>query len=198
MTLSDAFGLFSQGILAASLLLALGSRLFRPRLGPGTLPAAVAWGGIVVLALVVPAGGLPLAARLRGLLGDPSVVSVVLLVLALLRPGALPPAPAPRAAAALSVTAAALLYLPLVTGWLPPGLDAHALGWRPVPLLAVLGVLGVLAWIRGESRWLAVLSIALLAWGFGCVESGNLLDALVDPGLLVACAACARRREKAP
>ncbi len=193
MTASVAFAFISQGVLAASSLLAVASRI--PGLRPvrGTLPAVAAWATLALLPAVVRVEGLPLAAHLRGLLGDPSVVSVVLLALSAVRPAALPAAPPPRAALLLALFAGLLLYLPLATGPLPAGLDLHALGWRGTPVLAVLAMLAALACLRGANRWVIVVSVALLAWGAGLVESDNLLDALVDPGLVLACAVRARR-----
>jgi hypothetical protein len=193
MTASVAFALLSQGVLASSALLAVAARIPGLRLVRGTLPAVAAWGTLVLLPVAIRVDGLPLAFLLRGLLGDPSVVSVVLLALAAVRPGALPAGPPPRAALLIALSAGFLLYLSLAAGPLPDGLDLYALGWLGTPILAALAVLAVLAFLRGANRWVVVVSFALLAWGAGLVESDNLLDALVDPGLVLACALRARR-----
>ena len=199
MTAPAAFAILSAGVLAASALLALASRLPGNRLVRGTLPATAGWATLVLILVAIRVDGIALAAHLRGLLGDPSVVSVILLALFAVKPEALPAAPPPRAALLLALSAGLLLYLPLATGPFPAGLDFYALGWRGRPLLAVLAVLAALAWLRGASRWVVVVSVALLAWGVGLVESDNLLDALVDPGLVLACALRARRgRQTSP
>lgn len=197
MTAPIAFALLSQGILAASALLALASRVSGRRLERGTLPATASWAVLVLLPVVVPVGGIPLAAHLRGVLGDPSVVSVILLALFAVKPAALPEAPSPRAALALALSAGVFLYLPLATGPLGVVTSLYAAGWQGRPLLAALAVLAAFACLRGASRWVAVVAVALLAWGVGLVESDNLLDALVDPGLVVACALRARRPRRA-
>lgn len=193
MTLPDATGLLAQGVLLATVIVAVAGRALGGRLRAGTVGTCVAWIALVALACTVRVGEVTVAAQLRGLLGDPSMTSVLLLSLAVLRPALLPAAPSARTAAMLTAAAAAFLYLPLVTGSPFLGLDLHGMGWQPAILLAWFGGWSAFAWYRGAGRWVAVLSLSLLAWGVGAVESDNLLDAAVDPGLVAAGAAVAVR-----
>lgn len=193
MRASDAFGLLAQGVLAATALVAVAAGLSRGRIRAGTVGTVLAWCALASATCVVAVGGLSAASHLRGIVGDPSVTSVLLLALAVVRPGWLPHAPGPRTAAVLAALLGAFLYLPLVAGAPPFGFDLHATGWTPAVPLACLGAWMALAWIRGSGRWVALLAAALLAWGAGVVESDNVFDALVDPGVTVACAAVALR-----
>lgn len=193
MRAPDAVGLLAQGILAATVLVAVAGRALGGGLRAGSQGTCAAWIALVALACAVPLGEVTAAAHLRGLVGDPSITSVLLLVLAVLRPSMLPDAPSARAAALLAGAAAALLYLPLVTGSPAFGIDLHGMGWQPAILLAWFGGWSAFAWYCGAGRWVAVLSVALLAWGLGAVESDNLLDAMVDPGLVAAGAVVAVR-----
>src|SRR5512147_3221754 len=80
MPLADLFGLAASAVAVAAVLLALpgAARLHRARPAIAVAAAlAVAW---------VPIGGLPVAGYLRGVVGDLSVTTAVLLLLRLLRP----------------------------------------------------------------------------------------------------------------
>ena len=193
MRASDAFGLAAQGVVVGTAVVAAAAALSGGRLRAGSFTACAAWSALAVLACLVPVGEVSAAERLRGIVGDPSVTSVLLMALAVLRPAWLPGAPSPRTAALLVAVLGAFLYLPLFTAAPPFGVDLHAAGWSPAPFLAAFGAWSFLAWLLGAGRWVALAAAALLAWGAGAVESDNVLDALVDPGLAVAGLAVAIR-----
>lgn len=193
MRTSDAFGLAAQGVVAATATIAAASALSGGRIRAGAVATCAAWSVLAALTCLVTVGEVSPAAHLRGIIGDPSVTSVLLMALAVLCPAWLPRAPSPRSAALLAAALGAFLYLPLVTGVAPFGIELHAAGWSPALPLAAIGAWSFLAWLLGAWRWVALASVALLAWGVGAVESDNVLDALVDPGLSVACAAVAFR-----
>jgi hypothetical protein len=90
-----------------------------------------------------------------------------------------------------------LLALPLyagIAGWLP--LDAYALGYRPLPLLAALLPVGLALWWRRRDDWLLLIAIDLAAYAGGLYA--NLWDALLDPLLALLAGAVLIRRGLAP
>ena len=139
--------------------------------------------GAVALAVLIPLGGLPVAAYLRGAIGDLSIPSLILLLLSMTK--ALlgwrqPDAQSRIALQMLIVLAAAGLY-PLALGI---GLfDPYRLGYGSPWFLGTLLLLSLSAWFW--RFYLVALSIALavLAWSAGWYESTNLWDYLLDPML---------------
>ena len=140
---------------------------------------------VFFIALLVPmfGAGLPLAAFFRGIGGDLSITLIALSVWSLshrLFNGA---ATTKREFKALMVTVATatLILYPTALGlgnW-----DAYRLGWGSWWfLLALLGLCGVSAWM-GVRVLPALVALAMLAWSFGLMESGNLWDYLLDPWL---------------
>ena len=144
--------------------------------------------------LIVPAAFFTIAPALHSLLSAPSFTLTQLALWRLLYHG--PPVSPDRRSAGLLVIFAALFY-PLSLGLGP--FDPFDIGYRPLPLLPVVAVLGLwLAWRRQE-RYLLLLSLDLLAYAGGLF--GNLWNALFDP-VLVALAICrlvrGRMREAIP
>jgi hypothetical protein len=158
---------------------------------------------VILAAALIPLGGLPLAGYLRGVIGDLSVTSLLLLVLYLARSLAARDARAPGAAARgrlqLTLAAVAIVFYPLALGW--GGFDPYRLGYGSHGLL--VGLLGLALWAAARSVALpaAAIALAVLAWSLGWYESPNLWDYLMDP-LLAAWAVsgvawqavCGRRR----
>lgn len=148
------------------------------------LPFRGRWKLLVLLPAVLtlaPLGeGVSLAMMLRGLWGDFSVTSLQLLLLCLIgRPaqdlGWRGPA---------LIAAVATLFYPLALGL--SDFDPYRLGYAAWPLLAIFGAAALVAWWRGQALWLWLLSIDLLAWAAGLLESPNLWDTLLDPLLAAA------------
>ncbi len=196
MTGADGLGVASQGVLVAGAValvagLAMGATGTRSdgaprRAVPWWIPAAAA---LVTVAVPIGGDGLTPAAHLRGLWGDPSVISVLLVALAVFRPSWLPRAPRPAVLAAFAVAIGGPLLLTTFTGLRPLGIDLHALGWTAWPVIVAAAAVGAMAWRGGHGAWLALIGLALAAWGAGLVESDNVWDALVDPGLIGVAAA---------
>lgn len=137
---------------------------------------------ISLLVLVPVRDGVSAAMALRGLWGDPSITTLQLLVLAWA--GRTPRgfsegwrAPACIAALALALYASALG---------PWNLDLYRSGYQPGALVAVFGIIAVIAWWRGEPAYLYLLAIDLATWRAGVLESTNLWDPLLDPLLMFA------------
>ena len=173
--LTDLAGLAGAAAAIAAVLLKLPgiARLRRAHPTPLLLAA-------LVVALV-PLRGLPAAGYLRGIVGDLSVTTVLLLVRSLLRPVLGWTAIDARIRLALQVLVAALglLLYPLALGLGP--FDPYRLGYASPWLLAFLLALAVAADLRRLTLVTGCLALAVLAWALGAHESRNLWDYLVDP-----------------
>ena len=144
---------------------------------------------LALMALVPLNDGVSLAMALRGLWGDLSITLLQLLLLAFAGK-----APADlrfgyRAPLCI-VLLAAMLYASALGPW---NLDLYRLGYQPTVLVAISSVVALVTWWRGQTFWLWLLSIDLLAWGAGWMESTNLLDYMLDPLLMFAMLALALR-----
>lgn len=168
--------------LAAVCWLTLGRVPFMKRLAA---PAA----GIVFVLTFLPFAELPLAGYVRGMIGDLSVTTLVLLGYA-----------AGRRAAVFrpldtSCGIGGLLLLVLAAGVLYPlalgaaFYDTYRWGYSEPGFLGLL-LLVALAGIALRMPLVALsIGLAVLGWAAGWSESGNLWDYLLDP-LLAICALC--------
>ncbi len=217
MSLSIAYGLLSQAIIAASVVrLALdllpqrdlartgsgdapasapGSRPAPSASGRGgsAIPRGIAW---VVMAgpivLLMPVGGCTVAEHMRGIWGDPSVVTCAILAMFVARPGQLPDRPSRLMCIGITLLVTVPLYGPIF-GLKLPLPDLYAIGWQPHALLVVIAVAALLMRLSGRwcGTWSVIVAIALLAYSAGAMESTNVIDYLADPGLLIALAVMA-------
>lgn len=121
---------------------------------------------------------LPLAAYVRGVIGDLSVVTMLLLWTSLL-PGS---KPAPLAFQ-FSVACIAIVFYPLALGF--GMIDPYAWGYGStlffITVLLVAVVCGLANWSKGV--WM--IALAILAWAAHWHESANLWDYLLDPFLVI-------------
>ena len=137
----------------------------------------------VFIALLIPVfgAGLPLTAFFRGVGGDLSTTLLALSVWSLSYRLLGTTAINKRELTVLmaAISAAALLLYPTALGW--GDWDAYRLGWGSWWLwVALLALCGVSAGL-GLRVLPALMALALLAWSFGLMESGNLWDYLLDP-----------------
>lgn len=141
------------------------------------------------LLILIPLPEISPAMVLRGFWGDPSITTLQLLVLSLIsrRPAAF--SQDWRGPALIALVAA--LFYPLALGW--GDFDPYRLGYQPWRLVLVLTLPALYCWWRGQSIWLWLLAVDLLAWAAGLLESRNLWDTLLDPLLAVACLILALR-----
>lgn len=129
---------------------------------------------------LVPVYGLPLAAYLRGVVGDFSITTIALLGCVLVEQisGKVVLAPTARTPVLLAIALAGVVLYPAALGALP--LDVYRYGYQPLVLLAVLLVLAVGAWrLRQPAAALLVL-LAVAAFDFRLLESDNLWDYVLD------------------
>jgi len=173
--LTDLAGLAGAAAAIAAVLLGLpGIARLRRAHPTSTLLAAVA-------VALVPFGGLPAAGYLRGIVGDLSVTTVLLLLHGLLRPALGWAAIEARSRLSLQVLVAAggLVLYPLALGLGP--FDPYRLGYANPWFLGGLLALAVAAGLRRLTLVAWCLALAVLAWAVGVYESRNLWDYLVDP-----------------
>jgi hypothetical protein len=173
--LADLAGLAGATVAIAAALLRLPgiARLRRAHPAPTLLAA--------VLAALVPFGGLPAAGHVRGIVGDLSVTTVVLLLRGLLRPvfAWAPIGARSRLALEILVAAGGLVLYPLALGLGP--FDPYRLGYADPWFLGCLLALAVAAGLGRLTLVTWCLALAVLAWAVGGYESRNLWDYLVDP-----------------
>ena len=146
------------------------------------------WAVIAFFMLLwVPFGtaNLPLLAYVRGVSSDLSSTLVALACLSLGRRLFDWPAMAGREGMVLHVAlaVAAVVLYPTALGW--GDWDAYRPGWGSFGLLGILLLLSLACWIAGLRLLPALVGLALLGWGAGWMESGNLWDYLMDPWLAV-------------
>ena len=138
------------------------------------------------IVIIVPVAGVSIAGHLRGLWGDPSIVTFLLLFLYTVRPSSLPNRPRLSTCVLVSLFVMLPLYLPLFL--LNPNVpvDLYAIGWHPKWILIAIAViaLGSVMMRRMAPRWTNIIAIGLISSSVGLMESDNLWDYLVDPGLL--------------
>ncbi len=188
--LTDITGLASSAVAMAGLAWKMsGARMpGNYRIALAAMVAAVAW---------IPVDGLPLAAYVRGMIGDLSIPSLVLILIAMQRSlhgrthhaGQNVPFTVRRERRTtggmfvwlgLIVVAAAVLY-PMALG--AGCYDPYRLGYGNPWFLGVLMAVSFLAYFR--RLWLpaCIFPLAVLAWALGWYESTNLWDYLLDPWL---------------
>jgi hypothetical protein len=173
--LTDVAGLAGAAAAIATVLLGLPGIAGLRRAHPGPVLLAA------LVAALVPLGALPAAGYLRGIVGDLSVTTVLLLLRGLLRP---PPGWAAkdarsRLALQLPVAAAGLALYPSALGLGP--LDLYRLGYANPWFLGGLLALALAAGFFRLTLVTWCLALAVLAWALGAYESRNLWDYLVDP-----------------
>jgi len=194
---TDLTGLFGVTLAIVALLV----RLPRVQALPLRQKAGLTAAAIVVLS--IPLWGVSAAGCVRGMTGDLSVSTVVLLTLALLRSmfGYALVEESNRQGMLKAIAVIALLFYPFALGF--STFDPYRLGYGNLWFMAALLVLAGWASLRYSMLLALCIALAVAAWSMGWYESPNLWDYLLDPWLaLYAFAAqikyrIARRREEA-
>ena len=175
MSASDAFGLFGCGLLGlAAIAILIPLRRFPLRVRYTVVAAAA-------FAFLIPIGDLPVAAYVRGVIGDLSAATLVLAGAACFTQvtgRALIGRRDKLAVCWLLALAAAFLY-PFALGW--TRFDPYALGFGSAGFIAALLLITLACW--WARLYLVVLVVVVAALGFlgGAYESRNLWDTLIDP-----------------
>jgi len=157
---------------------------YAQRLAPLRRGLFIAGAYVVVM---IPVFGLSLAGWLRGMVGDLSLTSVLLLGSALyarLNSAATPLWDArERASLLLFISVMALLLYPFALGWGP--LDPYRSGYGSIGLIVMLALLALWALRRGLALLPLTIALAVTGWSFACYESTNLWDYLLDAPLAI-------------
>lgn len=170
---TDLTGLLSVASAPAALLLPWTKRFARHH--RAILAAAV------IVIVLIPFGGLPLAAYVRGATGDLSITTMALIWCALLKPwiGCEVAGSGNRPALLALIVLGAVVLYPLALGF--GTFDPYRLGYGDWQFVAVLLLIALAAWYRKYNLLALCLALATLAWAIGWYESGNLWDYLLDP-----------------
>ena len=140
---------------------------------------------LLVLGFAVPLAGSSFAQWLRSVLGDLSVLTMLLFADILARRlwGLALFSITARHALLLVVAVVGMVFYPMAMG--VGSIDPYRLGFAPVGLSVALCVVSVITWLR-FSRGLAVaLLLPLLAYNLHLLESDNLWNYLIDPVLVI-------------
>jgi len=181
MNLQSVYGLFAQGVIVAALI-----RFVRVLTGHAKAkPHGIELWLPVMLLLAGSAEGVTFAGHLRGLWGDPSIVTLLLLFLFTLQPSWLPSRPRPTTCLLITLLVTVPLYGPMLLPVPTVQDNLYAIGWQPWSLLIAIAMAVVIMWRSLQRTWLNIVALALLAYAGRLMESDNLWDYLVDPGLLV-------------
>lgn len=171
---TDITGLISvaSAIAASLLLLPRVTRLAKHH-------QAIVTGAVFVVTLI-PFGGFPLAAYVRGAIGDLSITAMVLLWCALSRPWSVCGENLNHRHVLLALIAlAALAFYPMALGF--GEFDPYRLGYGNWQMVTALLLVALLAWFWKYHQLALCIGIATLAWAVGWYESDNLWDYLLDP-----------------
>lgn len=171
--LTDLTGLASMASAAAA------SLLLFPRITTLTKSRlAILLGAVFVLALI-PFNTIPLAAYVRGVTGDLSITTQVLLWCVLLKPwfGAIDPRSRHALLALIALASLALYPMALGVG----AFDPYRLGYGDPLFVTALLLLALAAWFWNLPLIVLCIALATLAWSIGWYESDNLWDYLLDP-----------------
>ena len=121
---------------------------------------------------------LPLAAYVRGVIGDLSILTMLLLWTSLL-PGR---KPAPLAFK-LAIACIAIVFYPLALGF--GMIDPYAWGYGSTLFLIAVLLFALVCGLANWSKGVWIIAIAILAWAAHWHESANLWDYLLDPFLAI-------------
>jgi hypothetical protein len=172
---TDLTGLASAASVTAA------SVLMLPRIARlGKAHLAILLASVFVLTLI-PFGGMPLAAYVRGTTGDLSITTMVLLWCALLRPwDACAKIQAKhRHSLLILIACSAIAFYPMALG--AGVFDPYRLGYGNPQFVAVLLLFALFAWYLESALIASCIALAMFAWSVGWYESDNIWDYLLDP-----------------
>ena len=121
---------------------------------------------------------LPLAAYVRGVIGDLSIVSALLLWSSLLPKHQATPAPVKWSIAVL-----AIVFYPFALG--VSMFDPYAWGYGSIAFLISVLIFALICGLAGWTKGVWIIGIAIIAWSVRWHESSNLWDYLLDPALAI-------------
>jgi hypothetical protein len=176
---TDLTGLFGVTLAIVTLFVRV------PRLRALPLPKRAAGLAAMIIVLSIPLWGVSLAGLVRGITGDLSIATLVLLGLALVRSltGRALVEEQNRNAMLRAILIAGLLFYPLALGL---GMfDPYRLGYGNLWFMLVLSGLAAWSSLRYSTLFALCIASAVAAWSVGWHESANLWDYLLDPWLVI-------------
>lgn len=140
---------------------------------------------LLVLGLFLPVSGLTIAQWLRSVVGDLSVLTLVILsnILAQRLFGFNLVQTNSKKLLLLSVVAVGVVFYPLALG--VSAFDPYHLGYAPVLMSALLCLASIIAWLSAKRDLAIILLLPLIACNLHLLESSNLWDYLLDPILFI-------------
>ena len=121
---------------------------------------------------------LPLAAYVRGVIGDLSIVSTLLLWSALLPNHQGVPTPVKWC-----ITVLAIIFYPFALG--VSMFDPYAWGYGSIAFLISVLIFALIFGLAGWTKGVWIIGVAIIAWSVRWHESSNLWDYLLDPALAI-------------
>lgn len=135
--------------------------------------------GAIFAVMLIPFGGMPLAAYVRGVSGDLSITTLLLSWCALLRPWLGETDTGKRFVLLLVVALVAVALYPMALG--AGSYDPYRLGYGNFQFVSVLMLVAMLAWYLKYPLIALCIALAALTWATGWYESDNYWDYLIDP-----------------
>jgi hypothetical protein len=177
--LADLNGLAGAAVVIAAVAVAAGRTVGLRRSHLALL------GGVSAVAALAPIGALPLAGSLRGVVGDLSFTTLVLLLSSLHRhvQGGEPINARSTFALQLLAAIGGLVLYPLALGF--GAWDPYRLGYGDPWFLAALLAVALTALLLDLPLVTFGIALGVLAWALGAYESRNLWDYLLDPFVFV-------------
>jgi hypothetical protein len=167
-------------VMIAAMLLLPG--IARPSTKPvlGKPRRAILLGAVFVL-MLIPFGALPVASYVRGVTGDLSITTQVLMWCTLLKQGCdcVTVDGKQRQALLMMIALFALALYPMALGI--GAYDPYRLGYGDPLFIAALLLLVLFAWSLKSALIVLCIALATLAWATGWYESSNIWDYLIDP-----------------
>jgi len=121
---------------------------------------------------------LPLSAYVRGVTGDLSIVTLLLLWSSML-----PSVKKTSLGFKVPLALIAIVFYPLALGF--GMMDPYAWGYGSIGLLIAVVLFAIICGLAGWTKGVWILSFAIIAWAAHWHESANLWDYLLDPFLAI-------------
>jgi hypothetical protein len=140
---------------------------------------------LLVLGVFLPVNGLSFAQWLRSVIGDLSLLTLLVFfnILAQRLFHYTLVEPATRKALLVGIALLGAVFYPLSLGL--SSIDPYQLGYAPLLMSGLLFLLSVTAWLGAKRGLAAVLLLPLIAYNLSLLESTNLWDYLLDPILFI-------------
>lgn len=140
---------------------------------------------LLLLCMLVPLNGLTVAQWLRSVVGDMSVLTLLILLNILAKRLILFNIINDLQLTVLlfGVVLTGVVFYPLALG--SGSFDPYQLGYAPLWMSMVLVFLSLVSWFNGSRDLALVLLLPLLAFNLHLLESANLWDYLLDPVLFI-------------